>query len=155
MINLAIKIENATSRDIEKIYNIELLCYKLPWPKEMLVLDYMFNGKSAYYVAKWMRNIVGFIGFWNEGEKLHIVNIAVHPDYRKRGIGTKLIDFAIKITKKSHKREVYLEVRKTNTVAQKLYKKFGFHITERKENYYTDGEEGFIMRKTIDGYTGN
>ncbi len=155
MIKIAIKMEKATTKDFEKMYEIELTSYMEPWPKEMFVMDYLFNGKSEYYTAKWMKRVVGFIALWNEGEKLHIVNIAVHPEYRKKGVGSKLIEFAVKLAKKNSKKEIYLEVRKSNEIAQKLYKKFGFDRSKELERYYNNGENGYIMRKALNGYTGN
>ncbi len=154
MIELSVKITKATTKDIDSMYEIETLSYEMPWPKEMFVLDYLFDGKAHYYVAKWMRKNIGFLGIWNENDKLHIVNIAVHPDYRKKGVGSKLMQFAIDLAKKLHKKEVYLEVRESNMIAQKMYKKFGFYISGRIEKYYTNGEDGLIMRKAINENTG-
>ena len=149
MIKLAVRITKATTKDINAMYEIEILSYEMPWPKEMFVLDYLFDGKAHYYTAKWMRKIVGFVGIWNEDSKFHIVNIAVHPDYRKKGIGSKLMQFVISLARQSHKKEIYLEVRKSNKVAQKLYKKFGFNVVDTIEKYYTNGEDGLIMRKVL------
>ena len=153
--NIAVKIEKATTKDFNEIYEVELLSYEEPWPKEMFVMDYLFNAQSEYYVARWMGKIVGFIAVWNELEKLHIVNIAVNPKYRKKGIGTNLLGFAIKLAKKNSKKEIYLEVRKSNEIAQKLYEKFGFVRIKEIERYYNNGENGYIMRKVINEYTRN
>ena len=152
---LSVKIEKATTKDFNEIYEIELMSYEMPWPKEMFVMDYLFNGKSEYFVARWMKKVIGFIGLWDEGDKLHIVNIAVHPDYRKKGVGKKLIEFAIKKAKKAHKNEIYLEVRKTNKIAQALYSKLGFEIREELENYYNNNENGYLMRKVVNEYFRN
>ncbi len=152
---IKVKIEKATTRDLPEMYKIELASYDTPWPKEMFYLDYLFDGKAHYYVARWMKKIVGFLGVWSEDEKLHIVNIAVHPSYRKRGVGSELMKFAVSLAKKSGKKEIYLEVRKTNFIAQKLYKKFGFEEKGKLPKYYLDGEDGIIMGRNLNEYTGN
>ncbi len=152
---IKVKIAKATTRDLPEMYKIELASYDTPWPKEMFYLDYLFDGKAHYYVARWMKKIVGFLGVWSEEEKLHIVNIAVHPSYRKRGVGSQLMEFAVSIAKKSRKKEIYLEVRKTNFVAQKLYKKYGFEETGNISKYYLNGEDGIIMRRKLNEHNGN
>ncbi len=152
---IKVKITNATTKDLAEMYKIELASYETPWPREMFYLDYLFDGKAHYYVARWMKKIVGFLGVWNEGEKLHIVNIAVHPSYRKKGVGSQLMEFAIYLARRSKKKEIYLEVRESNSVAQKLYKKFGFSEDGRIPQYYIDGEDGIIMRRKLNEHTGN
>ncbi len=147
MIDLHISPTN--SKDMREVYKIERLSYRTPWPRAMFMMDYLFNDNSRYYSAKWMGKVVGFLAIWNEREKLHIVNIAVHPDYRRRGIGEKLMKFAIQLAKKEGKNEIYLEVRASNTAAQMLYKQVGFEIFQRKPQYYDDGEEGLIMKQVI------
>jgi ribosomal-protein-alanine N-acetyltransferase len=152
---IAVRISEATTKDLPEMYKIEIASYDTPWPREMFYLDYLFDGKAHYYVAKWMKKIVGFLGVWNEQDKLHIVNIAVHPSYRKRGVGSQLMEFAISLAKKGKKREIYLEVKQSNKVAQKLYKKFGFTENGKIPNYYIDGEDGIIMRRSLNEYSGN
>lgn len=139
-----------TSKDIEEAYEIEKLSYNTPWPRSMFVMDYLFNNNSRYYSAKYVRRVVGFIAVWDEKDVLHIVNIAVHPNYRRMGIGKKLIKFAIQLAKREGKREVYLEVRVSNVAAQMLYKKTGFEVFKKRPYYYDDGEDGLVMKKVID-----
>ncbi|MCD6107697.1 MAG: ribosomal protein S18-alanine N-acetyltransferase [Caldisericaceae bacterium] len=153
MSGLTLHISLATTKDLKAIYQIETLSYPDPWPREVFIMDYLFNSNSRYYVAKFLNKIIGFFGVWIEPEKLHIINIAVHPDYRRRGVGRKMIEFVIKLAKKKQKKEVYLEVRETNIAGQELYKQLGFEFNGIIFDYYSDGESGLIMRKVLNDHS--
>jgi ribosomal-protein-alanine N-acetyltransferase len=145
-----IKIAKARAIDIKKIIEIEELSYKDPWPREVFMIDYVFNRSAQYFVARVDNKICAFTGLWIEMDKFHIVNIAVHPDYRKRGIATYFMNFIIDYAKEKRTKEIHLEVRKSNTIAQNLYKKLGFEILEELKKYYQDGEDGYRMTKIIE-----
>ncbi len=120
---------------------------------ESLFRDY----GDAFYVAKVGEEIVGYIMCRVEKEfKLdiplrirrvgHIVSIAVKPNYRRMGIGTALMNSAMKSLRDVYNVEyVYLEVRVSNIPAIKFYEKLGFKITKRVVGYYRDGEDAYIM----------
>ena len=92
---------------------------------------------------------IGFLVFEVEaGGEVHIANIAVHPDYRRMGVGERLMR---KLLDKYEGCEVYLEVRVSNRIAQRLYKKLGFEIERTCLNYYPDGEHAYIMRRRLLG----
>ncbi len=144
------KILKASSKDIRKIIDIEELSYKDPWPREVFIMDYLFNSSALYYIAKTKNKIVGFIGIWLESTRLHIINVAVHPEYRNEGVGTQLLLFAIDYAKERKFKEVSLEVRKSNENAIRLYKKLGFEVVEDLKAYYQDGEDGYRLFKNIE-----
>lgn len=144
------KIVKASSKDIRKIIDIEELSYKDPWPREVFIMDYLFNSSALYYIAKTENKIVGFIGIWLEPTRLHIINVAVHPEYRNEGVGTQLLLFAINYAKERKFKEVSLEVRKSNENAIRLYKKLGFEVVEDLKAYYQDGEDGYRLFKNIE-----
>jgi ribosomal-protein-alanine N-acetyltransferase len=145
-----IKIARARVIDIKKIIEIEELSYRDPWPREVFMIDYVFNSSSRYYVVKIVNKIVAFMGIWVEERKLHIINIAVHPEYRNKGIAKALLNSSIDYANKNRLKEIYLEVRKSNNVAQNLYKQFDFEIVEDLQKYYQDGEDGYRMIKIIE-----
>jgi len=144
-----IEIVKAKVSDIKRIIEIEELSYSDPWPREIFMVDYLFNSSSEYFVAKMQGKIVGFIGIWYEGKKLHIINVAVHPDERGKGIGTNLLLFAINLAKELGYEAVYLEARKSNVSAQRLYRKLGFKEKEELKGYYQDGEDGIRMELSV------
>ncbi len=144
-----IKISKATSRDIGRIVEIEESSYKDPWPREVFMVDYLFNNSAEYFVAKVKSKIVSFIGIWIEEAELHIINLAVDPENRRNGCGRFMLSFAIDLAKRRRIKQVYLEARKSNDIAQKLYFSCGFEPIEELKEYYQDGEDGIRMSKII------
>jgi ribosomal-protein-alanine N-acetyltransferase len=93
-------------------------------------------------------SIIGFAGLWLMVDEAHITTIAIHPDYRGRGLGelelASLIDIAIQIGAKW----VTLEVRVSNYVAQNLYRKYGFREAGMRQRYYSDNQEDALIMWT-------
>jgi len=90
--------------------------------------------------------VVGYAGIWLNLDEGHITTIAVHRDYRGRGIGELLLLGLIDQAYDLGASQLTLEVRVSNTVAQKLYVKYGFRILGDRKRYYTDnGEDAAIM----------
>ncbi len=143
-------IERAKPRDFEVIFKLEEMSYKDPWPREVFIVDFLFNSSAQYYVAKSSGKIVGFLGIWQEEDRLHIINVTVHPEEREKGIGKTLIKYAIELARERKKKEVYLEARVSNTIAISLYKSMGFEETERINSYYQDGEDGIRLRLAVE-----
>jgi ribosomal-protein-alanine N-acetyltransferase len=83
------------------------------------------------------------------GKKGHIVSVAILEPHRKNGLGTALIEEALKGMVKKGCSETFLEVRESNRPAITLYERLGFSITSRIESYYRDGETAFVMAKPI------
>ena len=90
--------------------------------------------------------IIGFSGLWLMVDESHITTIAVHPAYRGRGLGELLLNSMVGISYEIGARHVTLEVRVSNTIAQSLYRKYGFEIAGTRRRYYSDNQEdAFIM----------
>lgn len=93
-------------------------------------------------------SIIGFAGLWLMVDEAHITTIAIHPDYRGKGLGelelASLIDIAIQIGAKW----VTLEVRVSNYVAQNLYRKYGFREAGMRHRYYSDNQEDALIMWT-------
>ncbi len=91
-------------------------------------------------------HIVGYLGLWYMVDEAHIVAIATHPAYRRRGIGERLLARALELARERDIKTVTLEVRVSNEPAQRLYEKYGFRRVGLRPRYYTDnGEDALIM----------
>ncbi len=91
-------------------------------------------------------SIIGFAGLWLMVDEAHVTTIATHPGYRGRGIGELLLSSLIDIAYRIGARNVTLEVRVSNYVAQNLYKKYGFAEAGVRRRYYSDNhEDAYIM----------
>ena len=115
-------------------YNrFSFLYYASIYPDNFLVYVYKDTGMG-------LKKIVGYIIFYPEG---HIVSIAVDPAYRRRGIGTELVEEVLKRTKGTAR----VEVRESNEVAKKFYTQLGFTVQTVIPEYYSD-EDALVMVRT-------
>lgn len=98
------------------------------------------------------RAVVGYICLWEVADELHVTNIAVHPDHRRRGIARALLTRVLDDARRRPVRLVILEVRPSNTEALALYESFGFRVVGRRRGYYYDtGEDALVMEMGLDG----
>lgn len=93
-------------------------------------------------------SIVGFAGLWLMVDEAHVTTIATHPNYRGRGLGELLLSSLINISYDIGARNVTLEVRVSNSVAQNLYRKYGFHEAGVRRRYYSDNHEDALIMWT-------
>ena len=134
--------EDGHLRELASVHNDSLLNRILQgvWPK--------FGLGSSRDTLQSMRldNVLGYLGMWFMADEAHITAIAVREPYQRRGIGELLLISCVELAILRHADVVTLEVRVSNTLAQKLYKKYGFEIVGTRKKYYTDDhEDAFIM----------
>lgn len=140
-----IAVRLADIQDAREIAEIEKSCFRVPWTYESLTRDLKENSSARYFVAETDR-VVGYMSFWKVVDEGQINNIAVLSDYRNRGIGSRLLDFAIETGKSMGVNSFTLEVRSSNIGAVKLYEKHGFEADGIRRGYYQDnGEDALIM----------
>jgi ribosomal-protein-alanine N-acetyltransferase len=89
--------------------------------------------------------VVGFVGMWMYADEAHVATIATHPDWRGRGIGERILLDVLREAQRRHARQATLEVRVSNTVAQNLYRKYGFEEVGRRKSYYQDNREDALL----------
>ncbi|OGP02690.1 MAG: ribosomal-protein-alanine N-acetyltransferase [Deltaproteobacteria bacterium GWA2_38_16] len=138
-------IVKAAESDIAEICAIEQKSFPDPWA-EALFQDILNNPSQCFYVAKNNRNhIVGYIIFWSIVDEVHILNLCVAPEYLKQGVGSHLLQFCLEFYKGKTISLFSLEVRTSNSAAQKLYEKFGFKGMYIRKNYYPNHEDALVM----------
>jgi [ribosomal protein S18]-alanine N-acetyltransferase len=131
--------------DIDQIVNIEKLSFATPWSKESFYNELNKNQFATYVVIEDSEKIIGYCGVWLIVDEAHITNIAILPEYRGRKLGDALLAKVITTVKEMGAKSVTLEVRVTNTVAQNLYRKFGFENGGIRKNYYSDNQEDALV----------
>jgi len=139
--------------DVEGIFNVSNLSFNTPWSKDSISNE-VNNPFAKYIVAIDNSNneLVGFIGAWIIAGEADIMNIAVHPSYRKVGIASKLLSSLIDLCNNLNCSNINLEVRASNLPAQNLYKKFSFIENGLRKGYYEDtGEDAILMQCTVQG----
>lgn len=132
------------SKDIEQVVEVSNLSLKETWNKDSFTKE-ITNPMAKYLVAQADNKIIGFAGLWVICDEGHITNIAVHPQYRGNGIGSKLVESLINNSNSWYINSLTLEVRATNEIAQNLYKKYGFKEEGIRKNYYSDNKEDAII----------
>lgn len=143
-----IEIVKAVAEHIDELMIVENLSFKVPWSRQS-ILDELTKNKFAIYLSAVIdEKVIGYAGMWNVCSEGHITNVAVHPEFRQKGIGSMLVEGLIEIARKESISSMTLEVRRSNLVAQKLYVKYGFEIAGSRKAYYADnGEDALIMWK--------
>ncbi|HZJ76208.1 MAG TPA: ribosomal protein S18-alanine N-acetyltransferase [Oscillospiraceae bacterium] len=131
--------------DIDSVVDIERNSFPIPWTKNTFIAEIKTNKLAKYYVVEAGGRVVGYGGLWLIMDEAHITNIAIHPEYRGKGIGKKLVKGLIEETSKINIYKITLEVRRSNTAALALYRKFGFVPCGIRPEYYQDNREDAII----------
>lgn len=146
----AILIDPMRVRDLGEIMKIEKLSFTTPWSKQAFLSELLDNDRAYYLVAKVNDRPVGYIGIWLVAGEGHITNVAVHPDFRGKGVGNRLLTAAEELAVARGHRRLTLEVRTSNDVAQRLYRKLGYIAAGIRRQYYRDNnEDAIVMWKDV------
>jgi ribosomal-protein-alanine N-acetyltransferase len=138
--------------DLDQVHAIDLVSFSLPWPLSAFRYELLDNPHSILWVAETTspeRWVVGVVVVWMILDEAHIANIAVHPDYRRKGIGARLLAVALTKAVQKGMHTATLEVRARNINAQSLYRRFGFLEVGRRLRYYRDNNEDALLM-TVD-----
>lgn len=114
------------------------------WSKNVLI-DEFNNENSKYFVILDGEDILGFAGLWFNIDEAHVMNIAIKKEFRRRNLGTQLLDFLIDFAKRENKACITLEVRQDNIAAINLYRKLNFIEVGRRKKYYDKIFDAIIM----------
>ncbi|MBQ7886955.1 MAG: ribosomal protein S18-alanine N-acetyltransferase [Clostridia bacterium] len=135
--------------DVSQIHEIEKRCFAMPWSEESILHDVREN-----VVARWLvldggeGDVLAYAGMWFVLDEAHVCNVAVHPDYRRKGYGRRIFEALEKLAQENAMSMMTLEVRRSNTPAQNLYHACGFLDVGYRKRYYEDNkEDALIMYK--------
>ena len=136
--------------DLRHVHAIDKLSFSMPWSERSYRFELTENRNSSLWVAELQppagdAMIVGLIVVWVILDEAHIATIAVHPDYRSRGIGRRLLAQGLLAAYQRGARLAYLEVRRSNLPAQTLYNTFGFTKVGERPRYYKDNNEDALL----------
>ena len=135
-----------TLEDVPQVHEIELKTFHTPWSYQSFVDEMTTNKCARYIVAEEDGKILGYAGAWLVFDEGHITNIAVDEAARGRGIGTMVTQALMQYAANMGVQYMTLEVRKSNLVAQNLYKKLGFiELGVRKRYYEDNGEDALLL----------
>lgn len=135
--------------DIPAVRSIDRMSFALPWPESSYHYELSGNRTSHMLVAAAESGAevvpIGYVGFWLIVDEAHISTLAVHPEWRDRGIGRLLLRCGLSLAASVGAQIATLEVRESNLKAIRLYREFGFEIVGRRPAYYKDNNEDAIL----------
>lgn len=137
-------IREMQEQDIPSVCLIERMSFSTPW-SEYSFLAEIHKPNSIAKAAVLDNIIIGYICIEQVLDEAHILNLAVHPEYRNMGIATMLVSHIMEELRIKECRFIYLEVRASNHIAQMLYKSFGFSVTGTRKKYYIFPDEDAVI----------
>ena len=136
-----------TAQHVPQIAELEKRCFSDPW-SEKSVASELDNKLSYWLVAMEGDLLTGYVGSQTVLDWTDMMNIAVHPDFRRQGIAEALVNALVAGLKEKNSRCLTLEVRASNAPAISLYEKLGFLQVGLRKNYYRNPrEDALILRK--------
>jgi ribosomal-protein-alanine N-acetyltransferase len=134
-------IRAGTEADLDAVVEIEHASQPPGWSPAQFGEELQRPG-GLFLVAEVEESVCGFAIGWSVALQTHILNVAVHPDHRRKGIGRSLVEALVA---SGGREEALLELRASNTAACALYKDLGFQEVGRRSGYYRDGEDAILM----------
>ena len=147
---LKVRIERMRLEDVPAVHDIEAASFPTPWPDYAFRQELQTNNMAHYLVVRSGEEAVAYGGMWLMFDEAHITTFAVLPDWRRRGIGGRLMVALMDVALELNARVMTLEVRLSNKPARELYGRFGFKPVGVRPRYYSDnGEDALIMTTEV------
>ncbi len=146
-------LEPLTPADLDEVLVIERASFPTPWSRGAFLYEMKQNPAARCWVARGTGSapsVLGYVCLWEIAPELHITNLAVHPEWRRQGIGRALLAAILGDARRRGLTLALLEVRPTNAEALGLYERLGFHVIGRRKGYYFDtGEDALLMQADL------
>jgi len=150
MVKTAITLRPMQAGDLATVMDIEQVSYTMPWT-ESTFRGLLRRRDADLVVADAVGRVVGYAVAWSVVDQCELGNVAVSADWRGLGIGRSLVLEVLQLARGRDVGEVFLEVRPSNPVAQRLYASLGFRLVGRRKNYYFEPvEDALVMRLGLD-----
>ena len=140
------EIKAMKEAQVPQIAALERVCFSDPW-SEKSILSELENPLSCWLVAMDGERLAGYVGSQTVLGETDMMNLAVDPDYRRKGLGKELILSLIEVLRQRESRCLTLEVRDSNAPARALYEGLGFQEIGRRRNYYRNPREDALIYK--------
>lgn len=140
----ALALAAATADDLDAIEAISRASFPRPWPRH-LYAEELARPHARVELARAGDAAVGYVVTWDVVDEVHLLEIAVAPAWRRRGVGDRLLAAVCARADGAGARLVTLEVRAGNAAARALYARHGFVEVATRRAYYDDGEDGVVM----------
>ncbi len=143
------KIVKMNDSHVSQVAQLEKLCFGDPWSEKSIASE-LTNPLSYWLVAVEVDTVAGYIGSQSVMGESDMMNVAVTPEYRRRGVGEALVSALAEALKEQGNESLALEVRASNVPAIALYEKLGFAQVGRRPGYYRNPrEDALILKKML------
>jgi [ribosomal protein S18]-alanine N-acetyltransferase len=143
---LRMRVEPMTLEDVADVHRVERASFPVPWPDYAFRQELQTNRLAHYLVVRVIEETVAYGGLWMMVDEGHITTFAVLPQWRRHGVGGRLMLEMVRLARTLGARVLTLEVRLSNAPARSLYQQFGFRPVGVRPRYYSDnGEDALIM----------
>lgn len=133
-------------RDLDAIAAIAHASFPHPWTRDMFAQELSAQPLSRSYVLRTPEGeVAAFCTCWLVIDELHINTIAVAPEHRRQGLARELLEYVLNDARKHGAKRAFLEVRRSNVAAIRLYKRFGFATESVRKGYYPDPPEDALV----------
>ncbi|MDY0262096.1 MULTISPECIES: ribosomal protein S18-alanine N-acetyltransferase [Syntrophotalea] len=136
--------------DLAAVVELERRCHVNPWSARLFEEE-LCRPHAFIDLLCMAGRIVGYACCWHVCDELHILNIAVDPACRRRGLGGMLLEYTVRRACQKGCERAFLEVRAGNHGAIHMYRTRGFETIGRRANYYADGEDAILMERKMRG----
>jgi len=130
--------------DLDEVVSIEKASMPSPWSKELFEEE-LRRSAAHYFVVEEENQVAGYMGYWEAPEEAHIINLAIAPFFRKKGLGLKMVESCMEYAAKRGAKLATLEVRESNDTAKRLYEKCLFRTVAIRKKYYQDNQEDAVV----------
>ncbi len=137
-------IDEMTLDNLSRVIEIEKTCFPDPWPYSSFLMD-LENDDTVTIVAEIGGEIAGFAICQIIVDEMHLMNIAVHPDFRRKKVGHKLLEHLFYTGERYGCNVMYLDVRKSNSGAISFYDRYGFEVLYERRGYYRKPPESALV----------
>jgi ribosomal-protein-alanine N-acetyltransferase len=135
--------------DLAEVVAIERASFANPWTGPLFLQELGVAFSRITVACQATGAVAGYLCRWVVADEVHVLNVAVDPRCRGRGLGAILMRAALKEAETSEARAVTLEVRRSNLAARRLYEQLGFEEVGSRPNYYGRGEDALILRLAL------
>ena len=143
------EIRPLEEKDLPMVMEIENLCFVAPWKQDDILRELHNNEFARLLVAELNGQVIGYVDYWITFDSATICQIAVHPNFQRKAIGSEILNEVFKDCYAARVRNITLEVRESNNKGICFYKKHGFKQYLTKLGYYTNGENAIYMIKEV------
>jgi ribosomal-protein-alanine N-acetyltransferase len=139
-----VRVVTLGEQDMDELMELERLCFAYHWTREQFAMG-LERGVYRILGVRCTGRLAGYIAFSLIEDEMEILNLAVHPDFRRDGLGTALLSRAFEVCVKKGVTKSFLDVKVSNNAAIDLYRKFGYEQVGIRKRYYPDTKEDALL----------